>query len=1027
MSEAQIGEVIGGYRLDRKLAAGGMGVVYAATHKTLGRKAAVKVLSKQFANDDEFVSRFLHEARIANDLRHPCIVDIFDFVETDEPRRVACVMELLEGPTLHEVLRKGPLNLQQSLNVTLQVIDALKAAHDRGVVHRDLKPGNIVIVGALNTDLDAVPSAKILDFGIAKITEADVEHKTRTGSVMGTPAYMAPEQIAADEVSPSTDLYAIAEILFEMIAGRHVFRGNNLQILKQKMEKNPPRFELPTEVYGHDRLLALTSACLNPDPKRRPSLSDFETALVDLLDETAFGSEDATMLAAGAGDTTVKNQAPVPDEEIPNDFDTDAGMNTQMFFDRIVEDIEEPVVHETQPDPPMAPQEEAHLTLMRVPPGRTPSYTADALAPQTPSVPPRAPSIPPRPRAPSRAASVPGRPRVVVGKPAAPPRRKKSPVLLIAVALGLGLAGGAGWFFRSDLQTLIGDRGVSPLKADADKWASVHGAYAGRLQDLLATARKEIVRDQDDAYARTLEATKKLLVADAGHPAAIALYVEALALSAPENIDRAEHAKLKRAIEWALDGGEQIEDLERAMVALSTAVGHGAKAAGRLGKPTDKNARVRLAEALVESDPTKALEVIESDDATLWMPRATYIRATAMSRLGRNRAALTALDARKDTNAALLLLRAEIEAAAGLDRQAERSFKKAIEGKRTLAELRYGLWLMARGDTGAKKLLEGAANDKTMREALRAEASIALAELAMRAATLEEVDAQLSALEALRVQDRRITLLRAERALEAARPADAEKLVAPMVEQSKAPAPHVIRATAALAAGNRRRARRELEAAIQGATWDPRLRILLGAVHAAHKDVGSVRAVLDGLAELDPAVIGADERAIRVPRATWAEAEKQLLLAKAEPGLEDASQTLIALLGFYVNRKAADGALAKHDDVLAALAHRAQIALDRGATRTAQAHVRNMEKRAPKAIVTNLYAARIAAARGQHSTAIGIYDRILTVNDAALPRIERAASLAATNKSAAAGEIVGLVALVPHFQLLRSTMYEAGL
>ncbi|MEQ8984642.1 MAG: serine/threonine-protein kinase, partial [Deltaproteobacteria bacterium] len=170
MSEPRIGEVVGGYRLTRELATGGMGVVFEARHASLDREAVVKVLAPKLAADEDFVSRFKHEARIASDLDHPCIVDVFDLVDVDQPRRVACVMERLEGPTLAKLLLKGPLRYEQALNVTLQIVDAIGCVHEAGVIHRDLKPQNIVVVGPLHTDLMAVPSVKILDFGIAKIT-----------------------------------------------------------------------------------------------------------------------------------------------------------------------------------------------------------------------------------------------------------------------------------------------------------------------------------------------------------------------------------------------------------------------------------------------------------------------------------------------------------------------------------------------------------------------------------------------------------------------------------------------------------------------------------------------------------------------------------------------------------------------------------------------------------------------------------------------------------------------------------------
>lgn len=130
---AELGEVIGGYRLDRVLGLGGMGCVYAGTHVKLGRKAAVKVLKRSLAADSDYVSRFFDEARVVNAIRHPNIIDIFDFIETEQPLRVACIMELINGPTLRKVLAGRGLSLLQAINLALQLAAALEAVHSIGV------------------------------------------------------------------------------------------------------------------------------------------------------------------------------------------------------------------------------------------------------------------------------------------------------------------------------------------------------------------------------------------------------------------------------------------------------------------------------------------------------------------------------------------------------------------------------------------------------------------------------------------------------------------------------------------------------------------------------------------------------------------------------------------------------------------------------------------------------------------------------------------------------------------------------
>ncbi len=184
---AELGEIIAGYRLDSVIAQGGMGCVYAATHARLGRRAAVKVLIASLAADEIYVERFFNEAKVVNAVRHPNIIDVFDFVESPSPRRVAFVMELIDGPPLSAVIASQRMSVLQVVNVALQLADVLEAVHRIDVVHRDLKPDNILVVAPLDSDFSQVPSVKVLDFGIAKISAANRATSTMPGSVMGTP------------------------------------------------------------------------------------------------------------------------------------------------------------------------------------------------------------------------------------------------------------------------------------------------------------------------------------------------------------------------------------------------------------------------------------------------------------------------------------------------------------------------------------------------------------------------------------------------------------------------------------------------------------------------------------------------------------------------------------------------------------------------------------------------------------------------------------------------------------------------
>ncbi|MBK6689202.1 MAG: serine/threonine protein kinase [Deltaproteobacteria bacterium] len=280
---AEPGEQIGGYQLQQVLGQGGMGCVFLATHTRLGRKTALKMLAPELVAQEEYVSRFLSEAKIVNDVRHPNIVDIYDFIELESPRRVAYVMELIEGGSLSALLRQQRLSLRQAVNVSLQLASALEAVHSVGVVHRDLKPDNVLVVADPSTDLSQVPSVKVLDFGIAKSANADVAHKTITGSMLGTPSYMAPEQIAAQPVSAATDVYALGEIFYEMVSGIRLFKGEPMKLLGAKLAGDLPELKIPEDCPAKESVEELVRWCVQVDSKERPSMHQLAGALTEIL------------------------------------------------------------------------------------------------------------------------------------------------------------------------------------------------------------------------------------------------------------------------------------------------------------------------------------------------------------------------------------------------------------------------------------------------------------------------------------------------------------------------------------------------------------------------------------------------------------------------------------------------------------------------------------------------------------------------------------------------------------------------
>src|SRR4051812_23561048 len=215
------GRVLGDrYRLDEKIATGGMGDVWRAEDTVLGRQVAVKLLRSEHAVDPDFVERFRAEARHSAALSHPSIAAVHDYGETDDDGTPLpyLVMELIPGEPLSALLaRTGALSVDRTLDLVANAADALQAAHDSGVIHRDVKPGNILVrpeweVGA------GTGGIALTDFGIARATN-DPGHLTRSGLVLGTAYYLAPEQAAGQNLTPATDLYALGVVAYECLSG----------------------------------------------------------------------------------------------------------------------------------------------------------------------------------------------------------------------------------------------------------------------------------------------------------------------------------------------------------------------------------------------------------------------------------------------------------------------------------------------------------------------------------------------------------------------------------------------------------------------------------------------------------------------------------------------------------------------------------------------------------------------------------------------------------------------------------------
>ncbi len=279
------------YRLTSRIAVGGMGEVWNATDEVLGREVAVKVLRPEYVDDAEFRERFRAEARHAAGLSHPGIASVFDYGEQAEPEPAAwLVMELVEGEPLSALLRRTPrLPTDQALDIVGQAALALEAAHDAGVVHRDVKPGNLLVRP------DGV--VKVTDFGIARA--ANAVPLTRTGTMVGTAHYLSPEQAGGRPVTPASDVYSLGVVAYECLAGVRPFPADNpiAAATAHLTETAPP---LPDDVPTQVR--ELVARTLAKDPADRPQhageLGRDALALRTLLSGPAT-AEAPTVVAAG--------------------------------------------------------------------------------------------------------------------------------------------------------------------------------------------------------------------------------------------------------------------------------------------------------------------------------------------------------------------------------------------------------------------------------------------------------------------------------------------------------------------------------------------------------------------------------------------------------------------------------------------------------------------------------------------------------------------------------------------------------
>jgi serine/threonine-protein kinase len=277
------------YLLTERIAGGGMGEVWAATDEVLGRPVAVKILRREYADDPTFLERFRAEARHAAGLSHSGIAAVYDYGEDDGSPFI--VMELVPGEALSaEMAREGAIAPDRTLDIIGQAALALQVAHDGGVIHRDVKPGNLL--------LTPDGTVKITDFGIARATNS--VPLTLTGAIMGTAYYISPEQASGESVTPASDVYSLGIVAYECLTGRRPFDGNTpVNVALAQVREEPPA--LPAGIP--EPVAALVMQMLAKDPADRPASAG------------ELGREALALRAAGAGQTPATKTLPVADAD----------------------------------------------------------------------------------------------------------------------------------------------------------------------------------------------------------------------------------------------------------------------------------------------------------------------------------------------------------------------------------------------------------------------------------------------------------------------------------------------------------------------------------------------------------------------------------------------------------------------------------------------------------------------------------------------------------------------------------------
>ncbi len=297
-AELQPGTEISGFIVAEKIGQGGMGKVYGAHHPRIGKRVAIKVLERSYCNDAQAVARFEQEARLVNEIRHPNIVDVFQFGELPD-KRSFFVMEWLTGETLTARIDQSPLETRDAVEILDAICDALEAAHEHGVVHRDLKSDNVFLASSRGKR-----TVKLLDFGIAKLagrTDLSTVGKTASGMIVGTPGYMSPEQARGQTVGPRTDVYQLGVLTYKMLTGKLPFDAENPFELIVAQLKAPPPSPKKLAPKTPDVLARLVVQMMAKTPDERPSVAEVRALGAELLGAPAAARAPRRMTSVLVG------------------------------------------------------------------------------------------------------------------------------------------------------------------------------------------------------------------------------------------------------------------------------------------------------------------------------------------------------------------------------------------------------------------------------------------------------------------------------------------------------------------------------------------------------------------------------------------------------------------------------------------------------------------------------------------------------------------------------------------------------